>query len=274
MAVFVAFADGSIGGAEGAQFRFGGFVAPLRDWDEFFIPAWEERVLRRDPPIDYFHTAELSDPDGCAKFGLTWGEGDQKIEEATSVITGSGSLILVDDVLSAKCFAESFGNIKLISSSPQPCAYPHAPDYLGFGQFAVMVLDFVDKSRPEAEKVDFVVESNGRVDRYLPEIYDSTRDYLATLNRPSLVKLMGTLIPGDKERVPLQAADCACWHLQKIATGKYTRTEWKRYLRIAKRKGRNHIWPDDELRAMAARIKERNRPSPFPPKQPYRREAS
>jgi len=47
MSLFTAFGDESDGGDQTGPFVFGGFVAPTRDWVDYFTPAWEERVLNR-----------------------------------------------------------------------------------------------------------------------------------------------------------------------------------------------------------------------------------
>jgi hypothetical protein len=265
MAVFTVFADDS---TVGNRFILAGFMAPILDWNQWFIPAWEERVLNRKPAIPYFHTAELSDPENCMKlFGLTWGQADDRIEEASCVIGSMGSLVLISAKVDESHFDRHLSDCRLIMPGPQPGAYPMEPDYFAFRRFVLWTLDYVEKHRPQAEKVDFVIERKQTVSRYLPDFYEAVKTDLIALGRQSQLELMGELIPGDKNRVPLQAADCACWHLQKMATGRYTSAERRRALRIARRKGNALEMTNDDIEAMADQIRRANRPSPFPSKQ-------
>ena len=70
MGVFVAGTDES-SSAETGDFYYGGFVAPQREWDEFFAPAWEEHVLKAPPVIHYLHVTDLKSVRGRQNLGLT-----------------------------------------------------------------------------------------------------------------------------------------------------------------------------------------------------------
>jgi hypothetical protein len=137
-------------------------------------------------------------------------------------------------------------------------------------EFVKHALAFVEQSRPEVEKVDFVIERNGQFSRYIQEHADAVREYLRQ-RFPRLEVLMGDVIPAGKDRAPLQAADCACWHLQKIDSNKFTRTEHKRYTRIAKRDWIVHETANTELDAVHDRVVALNHPNPFPAKSPFER---
>jgi hypothetical protein len=41
----------------------------------------------------------------------------------------------------------------------------------------------------------------------------------AKKNNPALLDLIGEVLPGDKTRVPLQAADLAMWHVRRQEAG-------------------------------------------------------
>jgi hypothetical protein len=111
------------------------------------------------------------------------------------------------------------------------------PDYLCFLAYAWMALTYVAREHPEAEKLDFVVEIKSTVTRYIQEFHANLKDALTALGRPHLALLVGDLIPGDKERVPLQAADVLCWFTAR-ATQPETMdsADKRRYLTIARRK--------------------------------------
>ncbi len=272
MAVFVAFADSGVGGLAGNEYRMAGFAAPISDWENWFAPAWEDRVLARRPQISRFHTTELSSPDGCERLGLTWGEGEAKIEEATQVIASMGSLILIECVFNKAYYDDQFRDHRFIMPGPQPGAYRHHPDSFGLQGFVNRTLNFLNLFRPEAEKVDFVIEHTGQFSRYIQGHFDALREALER-ESPQLARLLGDVIVAGKDRIPLQAADCACWHLHKIASGKFTRTEGRRYRRIAARPGMRVNMPDSELNEVHERAAKLQRQSPFPAK-PSRRDGT
>ena len=70
MARFLAVADESDGPTRQGPFVYGGFLAPLAGWEEWFIPAWQERVLNRSPRLPNFHTAEVASAKARAR--LEW----------------------------------------------------------------------------------------------------------------------------------------------------------------------------------------------------------
>ena len=76
MSLFTAFGDESDGGDQTGPFVFGGFVAPTRDWVDYFTPAWEERVLNRAPSIGSFHMTEIRNQRWQLKNGLTQGDAE------------------------------------------------------------------------------------------------------------------------------------------------------------------------------------------------------
>src|SRR5262245_57473157 len=95
MAIFVSGSDETGGSSVSDRFYVAGFVAPLNDWTDHFAPAWEERVLKRPPPIPYFHMTEIRDPDFCSKYGLSRSEAEWRVDEALDVAKTMGSLIPV-----------------------------------------------------------------------------------------------------------------------------------------------------------------------------------
>src|SRR5678810_791407 len=118
MSLFTAFGDESDGGDQTGPFVFGGFVAPTRDWVDYFTPAWEERVLNRAPSIGSFHMTEIRNQRWQLKNGLTQGDAERKIDEAVSIIAASGSLHLVRTAMDGGHFRNVFGDTKLVRTAP------------------------------------------------------------------------------------------------------------------------------------------------------------
>ena len=90
------------------------------------------------------------------------------------------------------------------------------PDYLCFVAYAVNAVQYVQENFPDVERVDFVVSRNQGVSGRFTQFKDSLRDFFKQEN-PALAPLVGDLIPASMEdRVPLQAADLLCWHMQRM----------------------------------------------------------
>jgi hypothetical protein len=166
------------------------------------------------------------------------------------------------------CLSARFSDVEVIIDSKQPGTYPPHPDIFGAQMFVLRTLAFVERHRREAAKVDFVLERNGRASRYWAQYYEEIRRVLEE-NLRNQARLMGELITAGKDRVPSQAADCACWHLQRIASRQFTEAEGMRYLRIAQRDGDKFESNEQELDSRLEGVKAANRPSPFPPKKPF-----
>lgn len=113
------------------------------------------------------------------------------------------------------------------------------------------MLEAVVNLYPEAERVDFVVEENDRVTDRIRDFHASMGPMLTALNRPDLVRLIGALIPGPKDRVSLQAADVFCWHVQRRQADKLDADDARRYSSLTSRSGFSHTWQDDELARFA-----------------------
>jgi hypothetical protein len=89
------------------------------------------------------------------------------------------------------------------------------PDYLCFLWYALLVLQQVYLRHRDAEKVDFVVSEKRPITHNLGAFHQVLLKF-TELEMPHLTHLVGDLIPGRQEsRVPLQAADLFCWHLQR-----------------------------------------------------------
>jgi hypothetical protein len=59
MATFICCADESTDGRQQTDFFYGGFAASEDTWEEDFAPAWNERVLKGPPSLDYLHMSSI-----------------------------------------------------------------------------------------------------------------------------------------------------------------------------------------------------------------------
>jgi hypothetical protein len=209
MAVFISASDEN---TDNQDFAFGGLLAPEQDWSSFFAPAWQEGVLNGPPMIPYLHMTEIRSRSFRERYGLSRLQADDRIDQAVDVIGNMGSMCaLVIDVNSAH-FRDEMKEVKFIAKSGGVKKYH--PDYTCFITYVYAVLLFLDKWRPEVEKVDFVVERNGEMTKHIQTFHENMAENLSkTRKRPDLARLVGKLIPAGKDHIPLQAADVLCWHM-------------------------------------------------------------
>jgi hypothetical protein len=62
----------------------------------------------------------------------------------------------------------------------------------------------------------------------MPDYLDLLEKWLLENGRSDLVQLIGELSPGDKTRVPLQAADLAMWHIRRHDAGESEPNDFRR----------------------------------------------
>ena len=227
MAVFVAASDESDGPKQTGPFVYGGFVGPSTDWIDWFAPAWEERVLNGQPTIPFFHMAEIRNPKWQQRYGITGTEAQRRIEEAVRVVASMGSISLVRTSFDGGHFRRTFKSARMVRKG-QLGSYQFDPDYVGFMGFARGVLEFVTNYHVGVERVDFVVERKTRVSHYIPDYLDAVEEWLTASGRTDLVDVIGELIPGEKTRVPLQAADIAMWHIRRSEANECDRVDYRR----------------------------------------------
>lgn len=61
--------------------------------------------------------------------------------------------------------------------------------------YCFSVISYLSFYRPEADKVDFIIEENGRITRYVTEFYEAMPNVLTSLGKPEHKNLLGNLIP-------------------------------------------------------------------------------
>ncbi len=226
------------------MFFYGGLLAPIKDWREFFIPLWQERVLHGPPLLPYFHMTEIRSRAWRAAHGLTEETAERRVDEAFLVIDRVSSLRPISSRMDGGSFRDKFKKKMRIASG---AAKHFAPDYLAFIGYVFTVLGHVGDYFPDAEKVDFLVERKDGITDHVNEFYDDIQSSLNECGEARLGKLLGELIPGGKDRVPLQAADVFCWHAYRREIGKLTEVDSQRYKSFAYRRGQRQQWEDGML---------------------------
>lgn len=263
--VFQAAADETECGNQTGPFVFGGWVAPVFDWQELFSKLWEDRVLNRRPAIQHLHVAELLSRHGRQKHGLNGKQAEARIDKAIAVIRRMPSLIPVWSSVDGAHFRETFAQSKFVLNKKQPGVFAAEPDYVAFQGFAIAVLIRVAMDFPQAQTVDFIVEDKGIVTtRMKEEFYDRLPNILTNRGLDHLRKLVGAFIRGTKDRAPLQAADLLIWHVRKEKSTEATAQERRRLKRMLDgRIGIEFDLPKDEVSAIYKRGKAEKTPSPF-----------
>lgn len=214
LAVFLAASDESHGSGSA---RYGGFTLSVSDWSEWFAPAWEQMVLAGPPRIPHLHMTEIRSEEWRASWGLTRLDADRRVEAAVDVICGMGKLYPVTSDLSLELE-------QLFKRTLKPYLRHLGTDIvsaddLNFVWYALTVLHSVPQwfDDENVERVDFIVESNGRHTARLLRLHQALPEFLKTIGRDELVPFVGGFSSGRKESVPLQAADVFLWHLPALA---------------------------------------------------------
>jgi len=233
MAVFVASGDESSGKDHRSRFFYGGYVAPQRVWDEWVAPAWEERVLNGPPTIPYLHMTDIRSAKWRSKYALTESDADTRVAEAVRIIGSTGSLCAITSEVDAAHYRDSLQwEMKL----PKKRAVTTEPDHYCFWGFAMTTLGFIAARQPDAEKVDFIVERKDGVTKLIEMFHSAMKAGLRAKGWHHLERLVGEIIPSRKDRVPLQAADVLCWHVQRHEAGLLGSSDAARFRAVAQEK--------------------------------------
>jgi hypothetical protein len=243
MAVFISATDEHSGGDGKGLFLFAGFAGPEEDWSQFFVPAWQERVLDGPPKIPFLHMTDIRSNKFRNKYGISRLEADRRVDEAIDIIDTMGSFYPIAVEVDGSEFKNEFAEAKMRrSSAKQFEAKPFEPDYICFLAYAHTLLDYIHAKHPHVEKVDFVIEQKGIITRYVNEFHSHLADAMNSINRPELGLLVGALSVGDKERIPCQAADVLCWHAARFENAQEVAPQdipdARRYLKLRNRRGK------------------------------------
>lgn len=265
MAVFISASDENSGSDGCGRFLFAGWIGPERDWSDFFVPAWQERVLDGPPQIPYLHMTEIRSNEFREIWKISTREADDRVKAAISVLDTMGSFYPLVVELDGGHVKEIFAESKVSRlNAKQFEAKPFEPDYLCFLAYAYGILGYVHDVHPSVEKVDFIVEQKGYITRYINEFHANLGSALAAIDCEYLSPLVGALSVGDKERIPCQAADVLCWHIARfnkwVDDGQHQDLPYadivdlRRYWKLRNRHGKLITLDNKVLSEMAAAI--------------------
>jgi hypothetical protein len=210
MAVFLSASDETLG--EGL-FHHAGYVAPIESWVDVIVPAWQEKVLNGPPKIDEFHMTDIRSRSWREKRGVTEKDADDRIDAAVDLVHKAGLFSIrssIDDVH----FAATASGYKFRPTDQRRAPTEFVIDYPSFHGYVYVVL-YQCSALPNVEKVDFVVERKKEVFGAMLDFWQLLPESFSRHGLPHFAEMMGELIPGDKKRIPLQAADLLCWHTQR-----------------------------------------------------------
>ncbi len=245
MAVFLSASDEADGGHHRSTFWHGGWIAPLADWTDYFVPAWQEQVLDAEPKIPFLHMTDIRDPEWLKGHGITWDQAQDKLDKAVIVINQMGSLHPVTTSASGGAFLDAHGTKKIMQTAAGAKASRFLVDHFAFKTYVFTVLHYVHLNYPETEKVDFIVERKEGVFEKLKQFYEAFEEGLKHVHRPELIKYLGELNWAGKDRVPVQAADMLCWHASHFDLGLLKGRDEMRARIMFNRTGEVFDLPDD-----------------------------
>ena len=242
--VFLAASDETCGES---IFHHAGYVAPLACWTDVLIPAWQEKVLKGPPQLDEFHMTELRSRLWREKHGITDDDAERRIEAAVEVISQTKGLFAVRSSVDGAHFEKHASGLKFRLNNPRRKPAVFVIDYPSFNGYMYLVLTFC-AAYPKTEKVGFVIEKKKEVFPAIYEFYEGLRASFVNIGLPRCAEIMGELLPDDKKRIPLQAADVLCWHTQRQASHirnpliSFSAVDSERFSKLT-RLGSGHTWP-------------------------------
>jgi hypothetical protein len=246
MTTYIAFSDEAGVGDSDGDFLVAGYVASESNWP-WTVSAWHDRVLNGQPRIPYLHMTDIRSRAWREENSISYNESENRVAEAVRILYGAGSLTAMASVINRRDIREI-----IHSQYRQRKHIPiglDEPDYACYLAYLPLMLIRINAVYPDATKVDFVVSQKSKeITQGLGAVVEVTRLSLAE-HRPDLVPLLGDLTADSPEsRLPLQAADVLCWHLQRYYRGVYDRTEENRMWYLLKeRDGAIHRWKREEL---------------------------
>lgn len=251
MAVFVCGLDETSGRHQRDKFFMGGFVAYETEWTLTLAPAWEKCVLAGPPRIPYLHMTDIRSREWREEHGLSKTAAEERINRAIDIIDKTSNLSPIGIEVDGGEVRDSFSETRILH--PNGGNVPFDPDYICFLAFSYLALSYVAQTYADAERVDFIIEKNGRITRYIQAFHSGITMSLRALGRPDLAQLVGELIPAGKERTHLQAADVLCWH---TARPKETMDELdaQRYAKLARKNGMRARLDKDYIEELAAAL--------------------
>jgi hypothetical protein len=237
MSVFLSVTDESAGKDRLDRFVFAGCVAREHDWSEIFTPAWQRLVLDGPHKLPYIHMTDIRSRKWREQNGLSESDAEFRVDQAIAAIIASDFIFPIGLTLSGADIVDLFADIKVKSSENK--SSPFEPDYLCFLGYAMLALEYVAIEYPaECEKLDFVVEQNGKITKYIKSFHADLRSSFSALGRPDLARLVGDLRHVGKESIPAQVADVICWHTARSRNpAALDADSYRRYESLSRKKG-------------------------------------
>jgi hypothetical protein len=253
MAVFLAASDETSG--EGI-FHHAGYVAPVKAWTDGLVPAWKVKVLDGPPRLDEFHMTELRSRSWREKHGITEEDAENRIDAAVDVISRTRGMFAVRSSRDDTHFSNQAAGLRFKLNDPKRGPVDFVADYPSFHGYLYLVLA-VCSAYPTAEKVDFVLEKKKEVFAAMHDFHEGLRESFMNVGLPRFAEIIGDLLPNDKKKIPLQAADLLCWHTQrKFAHARNPAITFSEVdaLRLSKlaRLGTGHTWPREMAKELCS----------------------
>jgi hypothetical protein len=232
-------------------FHHAGYVASLATWTELVIPAWQEKVLKGPPRLDEFHVTDLRSRAWREEHGFTEESAEARIEAAVDVLSQAEGLLAVRSTIDDTHFKNRSAGLLFKLNDPLRKPTYFQVDYPSFHGYIYIVL-MMCAAYPKAEKVDFVIEKKKEVFPAIHDFHEGLAESFKKFGVPRFAELVGELIPGDKKRIPLQAADLLCWHTQRLAASArnpaitFSDVDSQRLSKLA-RIGMGQTWPREMM---------------------------
>lgn len=253
MTRFMCGLDESYGRNNRQKFFMGGFVAPETEWSASFTPAWEMRVLSGPPRIPYLHMTDIRSRKWREKFGLSKIDADDRVDAAIDIISKGRNLSPIGIDIDGGEARDRFSGMRVVH--PTGGNAPLDPDYICFLGYSYLVLSLIAHTYGDAEKVDFIIETNGRATKYIQAFHSGLSNCLSALGLSDLARLVGELIPSGKEHALLQAADLLCWHTARPKEN-MDELDIRRYSKLGRKTGMRAEMNGDFLVELAAALSE------------------
>jgi hypothetical protein len=247
MGIFVSFSDES---ETSGFFHHAGLIAWEKEWDKVFVPAWQKYVLDRPPKIEYLHMTEIRSRAWREKRGLSPEEAELRVTAAVNLICKMNAKWAFQICSTTRTeYITEVGPL-YFRKGPKSRRKIFKDDHLCWFGYMHTVLETVHRLYKGVDRVDFVVERKNGIFSEISRLHDEFRlafDEFA----PHLSPLMGEVIPGGKDRVPLQAADVLCWYSQRAAAKSLEGIDVGRWDALKWRPGEWHEWKRAEVRELA-----------------------
>ena len=174
----------------------------------------KERFLDGPPRIEIFHVVDLRSSQWREKNGITQEDAEARIDAAVDLIFRSRTIYAVHSSIDGAHFDREADGLLFRLNDHRRAPINFVKDYPSFHGYIYLVLSACSL-KPTAEKVDFIIEKKREVFPAMHDFHQGMSESFRNYGLPRLADLIGELIPGDKKRIPLQAADLLCWHIQR-----------------------------------------------------------